>query len=105
MIAAGVIALALVTPRPAAAQARAWTERIWFGVSGGVQPTVNSFDDRFDVPLYTETERVTIGYPVKSGALIAASGGYRVWKGLTAGIGVTRYSRRADATIAASVPH
>jgi hypothetical protein len=99
------IALMLATPRPAAAQARAWPERIWFSVSGGVQPTVNSFDDTFTVPLYTETEHVTIDYPVKGGALIAASGGYRVWKGLALGLGVTRYNRRADASIAASVPH
>ena len=43
-----------------------------------------------------ETERVTVDYPVEGGALIAASGGYRVWKRLTIGLGVTRYSRRSD---------
>jgi hypothetical protein len=105
MLAAAAIALVLGTPRPAAAQAPAWPERIWFSVSGGVQPAVNSFDDRFDVPLYTETERVTIDYPVTGGALIAASAGYRVWKQLAVGIGVTRYNRGADASVTATVPH
>ena len=105
MLAAAAIGLLLGTPRPAAAQPKAWPERIWFSVSGGVQPAVNSFGDHFDVPLYTETERVTIDYPVKGGAIIAASGGYRVWKQLAVGIGVTRYNRSADASVTASVPH
>jgi hypothetical protein len=105
ILSAAAVALLLATPRPAAAQAGGWPERVWFSVSGGVQPAVNSFEDRFDVPLYTETERVTVAYPVTGGALIAASAGYRVWKQLTVGIGVTRYDRRADASVTASVPH
>lgn len=104
-MAAVALAVTVGTPRPAAAQSRAWPERIWFGVSAGVQPTVNSFGDSFDVPLYTETERVTIDYPVKGGAIVAASGGYRVWKGLAIGVGVSRYNRRTDAAITTSVPH
>lgn len=90
---------------PASAQARTWTERFWFGVSGGIQPTVNSFDDAFDMPLHAETERVTIGYPVTSGAVIAASGGCRVWKRLALGLRVTRYNRRGSATVKARLPH
>jgi hypothetical protein len=100
-----LVALALGSARPAAAQSRAWTERAWFSVSGGVQPAENSFSDALEAPLYTETEKVSIDYPVKGGALIAASGGYRVWKQLALGIGVTRYNRRADATVSASLPH
>jgi hypothetical protein len=102
-----VLGILLITgpARPAAAQSAAWPERIWFSVSGGVQPTTNSFSDGFDVPLYTETEKVTIDYPVKGGAVIAASGGYRVWKRLALGFGVTRYNRRADATVDAQLPH
>lgn len=97
--------IALGSAADARAQARDWPERIWFGVSGGFQPAANSFDDVFEVPLYAETERVTVDYPVKGGALIAARGGYRVWKRFTVGLGVTRYSRRADAAVHARVPH
>jgi hypothetical protein len=90
---------------PAVAQPRAWPERFWLGVSGGIQPTVNSFDDAFERELNQETERVTIEYPVKSGVVIAASGGLRVWKRLALGLGVTRYNRVASATVKASLPH
>lgn len=91
--------------RPALAQARASPERIWLSVSGGVQPTVNSFADDFDLPLNTETGTVSIAYPVKGGAIVAASGGVRVWKRLALGLGVTRYNRGSDATVEARLPH
>lgn len=97
--------LVITFARPAAAQSHAWTERIWFSVSGGVQPADNGFSDAFDVPLYTETEKVSIDYPVKGGTLIAASGGYRVWKRLALGFGVTRYNRGEPATVDARLPH
>ena len=92
ILTAGLLACLLsASARPAAAQTRAWPERLWFGVSGGVQPAVNSFSNTFDVPLYAETERVSIDYPVKGGALVAANGGYRVWKHLAIGLGVTSF--------------
>jgi hypothetical protein len=99
------IFIAIASASDARAQTRAWPERVWIGVSGGVQPSSNDFDDAFETPLHAETERATIAYPVKTGAAIAASGGYRVWKGLTVGLGVTRYSRRSPATIGARLPH
>jgi hypothetical protein len=102
---AAVLLVVLGAASPALAQTRAWPERFWFGVSGGIQPTVNSFDDAFERELYQETERVTIGYPVKSGALIAATGGVRVWKRLAVGFGATRYNRRGSATVQARLPH
>lgn len=99
------VLLIVLGTRPAAAQTRAWPERFWFGVSGGIQPTVNSFDDAFERELNQETERVTVGYPVRSGALIAATGGARVWKKLAIGLGATRYNRRGSATVTARLPH
>ena len=97
--------LALATAAPLAAQDRAWPERIWVSASGGIQSGGTGFDDAFERPLYTETERVTVEYPVKGGGLFAVQGGYRVWNRLTVGAGVTRYSRRADAHVNAQLPH
>jgi hypothetical protein len=105
ILTATLLLVTLGSARPAVAQTRTWPERIWFSVSGGVQPTANSFSDAFDVPLYAETERVSINYPVKRGALVAASGGYRVWKQLALGVGVTRYNARAQAPVDARIPH
>jgi hypothetical protein len=105
LLAAAAFLIAISCAADARAQARDWPERFWVGVSGGFQPAANGFDDAFDLPLYQETERVTVDYPVKGGPLVAASGGYRVWKRFTVGLGVTRYSRRADATVRAQLPH
>jgi hypothetical protein len=102
---ATLLVITLAAARPAVAQSRAWPERVWFSVSGGVQPTVNSFSDTFDVPLNVETETVSIDYPVTGGAVVAASGGYRVWKRLALGIGVTWHDRRANASVDARIPH
>lgn len=105
MLTATLATLVLGQARPAVAQAPAWPEKIWVSVSGGIQPAANSFSDAFDVPLYAENEKISIDYPVKGGALIAARGGYRVWKRLAIGIGVTRYNRRAQAVVDAQLPH
>ena len=100
-----LLILVLGPARPAIAQSREWPERFWFSVNGGVQPTTHSFSDAFDVPLNAESETVAIAYPVTGGAIVAASGGCRVWKRLALGLGVTRYSRTEPATIDARVPH
>ncbi len=105
ILTATLVAVLLGQARPAVAQSPAWPERIWFSASGGVQPAVNSFSDTFEVPLYTENEKVSIDYPVKGGAVIAASGGFRVWKQLALGVGITRYNRRGHAAVDAQIPH
>jgi hypothetical protein len=97
--------LALSAAADAGAQTREWPERIWIGAGGGVQPASSKFDDAFDVPLHAETERVTVGYPVSGGTVISVRGGYRLWKRFTVGAGVSRYSRRAAATVHAQLPH
>ena len=108
MRAAAAVAIFLAavgSAREARAQAPQWPERMWFGISGGVQPAVEDLDDAFEVPLNAEAERVTVTYPGKVGGLVAASGGYRVWRQFTIGLGVTRSSGRSPAAIAAQLPH
>jgi hypothetical protein len=80
-------------------------EQIWLSVSGGIQATNNSFDDAFDLTLYTEPEHVTVNYPAKRGLLIAGSGAYRVWRQLFVGLGATHYSVSGDAEVTAQLPH
>jgi len=105
LVMAAIFVAAIGSAGEARAQTRGWPERIWFGVSGGVQPAIDGLDDAFDLPLHAEVERVTVTYPGKAGGLIAASGGYRVWKRFTIGLGVTRSSGRSDATVKAQLPH
>lgn len=101
------IALAVCTCSAATAQAQSatWSERGWFGISGGIQPTANTFQDAFDLTLYTEPEHITVDYPLKSGFVVAANGGYRVWKRLAIGAGVSHHSDGSSSTVKASLPH
>jgi hypothetical protein len=96
---------ALTIPRAVAAQDPQWPERFWISGGGGVQTGGSRFDDTFTLPLYAETERVTVDYPVKEGAAIDVRGGYRLWKRVTVGAGVTHYSRRSGARVRAELPH
>jgi hypothetical protein len=89
----------------ATAQPGQWPEKFWVGVGGGVQPVSNSFSDDFTKPLYTEDEQVSVSYPVKSGVLVAGSGGYRIWKQLALGVGFTYYTASGDADVDAELPH
>ena len=99
--------LAIVGGAPARAEAQTAPppERVWVSVNGGVQPGSLSFTDDFDLPLYQENEQISTSYPIKGGAVFAASAGYRVWHQLVIGVGVSRYHRAADATVSARVPH
>jgi hypothetical protein len=97
--------IALLSATTASAQDPQWTERFWIGVGGGAQFGGTGFDDTFEAPLYAETERVTVDYPVTTGPVIDVRGGYRVWKHFTIGLGVTRYSQRTDAHVDARLPH
>lgn len=105
ILAGAACLLCTIMAGTARAQSASWPERAWFGISGGVQPAGNRFNDAFDLTLYTENERITVDYPVKSGAVIAASGGVRVWKRLAIGAGFTRYAHSGRATVKASLPH
>ncbi len=98
-------ALVLLLSASSPAVAQPAKEQMWFGISAGIQPTNNSFDDSFDLTLYTEPEHVTVNYPAKSGLLIAGSGAYRVWRQLFVGAGVTYYSGSGDAQVTAQLPH
>lgn len=104
-LATAVLCLAgLAVPASARAQDR-WPERVWIAGSGGIQGGGSGVGQTFEVPLYTESERVRVDYTVKSGALISVRGGYRVWRRFTLGAGVTRFSRRSDAHVEAQLPH
>ena len=96
---------AALAASPVHAQKRPRSDRFWVSVSAGVQTAAPRFDDEFDLTLYTEKEHITADYPNKSGLLIAASGGYRLWKRLSIGLGVTHASARGNAKVTAALPH
>ena len=109
------LALALSADQPAAQakppakpRPRAQTPadpRFAIGLSGGFQPTVTDFDDRFTFPLHQETGTSTVDYSVESGGLFDANFGVRLWGGLGAGVAVSRFTGKGNVTATSSVPH
>jgi hypothetical protein len=95
----------LLSTQMAAAQTPATIPRIAVRIDAGAQTAPKAFADEFDVALYTEQEHVAIRYPGRGGPFFSAEGRYRVWKGLTIALGVSRFTRDTDAEITASVPH
>jgi hypothetical protein len=106
------LALPLLGATSAAAQGRARparpaaaTPKAWFGVNAGAQTTTTEFDDRFDFTLYQETATTRVQYPIESGFLFDAGGGVRLWRGLGAGLAVSRFAADGTAGTSTSLPH
>ncbi|HEX5476042.1 MAG TPA: outer membrane beta-barrel protein [Vicinamibacterales bacterium] len=96
--------LAFALAAPAAAQTS--SARVWIGVNGGIQPTVNRFTSEFDIQAFTESGPVSVKYPGRSSAgLFDASLGLRLWKQLGVGVAVTATSISQSASIDAKIPH
>ena len=96
------------TRRPAAPQRKPPAkppERLFVGVSGGIQTAAAGFDDDFDLSLYTENEHIAVDYPSKVGGLFAASVSYRLWRQFVVGLGATRSNSSGDAKVTADLPH
>jgi hypothetical protein len=92
------------TPPPATAPASS-AGRLHVSVDVGSQAKSSSFNDAFDVPLYLETEHVTVDYPDAGGLFVSFAARYRLWKQMTAGVGVSTFSHSGDATVNARLPH
>ena len=74
-------------------------------VNVGGQAASRSVEVNQTFPLYGETARVTTSESVGSGALFDISGGYRVWRTVTAAIGFSNFSKSSDASGTATIPH
>ena len=92
----------LLGAMPAAAQP---LPRFTISVNGGYQPSSTSFDDRFRFDLNRETASVDTDYSVDAGPLFDAGVGFRIWKGLGAGIAISRFSVDSAGQAEATLPH
>jgi hypothetical protein len=95
----------LLLPHEAAAQGRPWPGRAVVSVNGGIQPTSTTFADRFSFDLYQEQATVDADYRVRSAPVFDGGVIIRLWRGLGAGVAVSRFTDRRDAQIEASLPH
>ncbi|PYQ99575.1 MAG: hypothetical protein DMF96_06430, partial [Acidobacteria bacterium] len=74
-------------------------------VNVGGQIASRSVDVNQSSPLYGETLTVTTSQSVGSGAIFDISGGYRVWRTVSAAIGFSNFSKINDASGSASIPN
>ena len=88
-----------------ATSARAQEPRGFVSINGGYQASTTEFDDSFTFSLHQETGTTRVTYPVEAGAIFDAAGGVRLWRGLGAGLAVSRFVRDGSAATATSLPH
>jgi hypothetical protein len=74
-------------------------------VNIGAQPASRTVDVNQSFALYSETATLTTSQKIGSGALFDVSGGYRVWRNVSAAIGFSSFGNRSDSVGSARVPH
>jgi Outer membrane protein beta-barrel domain len=104
-VVAAAIVLLLCSARSVFAQGADWPERVWIGVNGGMQTAPSRVSDTFSVQQFVEAEQIDVRFPAKAGPLVSVNGGYRLWRRLGAGVGVTHVTTRGTASITAQIPH
>lgn len=101
-VALGLFAFAL----PAQAQMK-WTDKGFAAVDGGVQ-VGSKFDTdaTFDIYPSDPPELATLrtSREGKAGGFFDVRGGYKIWRNLAVGLGISRSANKADVTIAAEIP-
>ncbi|MGE0041210.1 MAG: outer membrane beta-barrel protein [Vicinamibacterales bacterium] len=97
--------LAVGTVHEASAQAREWTDRGYININGGFQSSTVDLNDTADIRRYGEDGRLVVNGGADSGALFDISGGARVWRNVSVGLGFHRGTSSSSASVQGSVPH
>ena len=97
-----LVAAAAAVARPAAAQV--WTDRGYANVTFGVQAPSRELTTVTTFEIYGETATQSTTQDVGGGAFFDIGGGYKVWKNLAAGIGLTFVGSKADLVVQGAVP-
>jgi hypothetical protein len=89
----------------AAAQTRAWDDRVYLNVGFGVESGTSALADSRTFLIYDETGTVSSSSSWTSGSLFDAGIGFRVWRNLSVGVSYHQEQNTADITLTGSVPH
>lgn len=100
------IALVALMAGPARAQTSGkWTDRLYVQVDAGAQLATPGFTSNVTFKLNGEDGTFTARYRFVSAIAVAARAGVRVGGNLGLGLGVSRFVRQGEATVAAALPH
>jgi outer membrane protein with beta-barrel domain len=102
MLAAGVTCLLGLAPSAHAQMA--WTDKGFVNVSVGAQAPSRSLATNQTPEIYGEASSFASTQDVGGGAFFDISGGYKVWRNLVAGIGITHVGSTTDLTVDARIP-
>jgi hypothetical protein len=105
LVTLSVCGLLMVTASQAAAQGPAWTDRAYFGLNFAVQSGSTDLDGTRTFTIYDEQARISTTGKGEAGPMIDLSGGARVWRNVSVGIGFQKLSSKSDATVEGAIPH
>lgn len=89
----------------AAAQGPAWTDRAYFGLNFAGQSGSTDLDGSLTRQRYDEQERISTTGKGEAGPMFDLSGGVRVWRNVSVGLGFQKMSSKSDATVEGAIPH
>ena len=81
------------------------TTRFFVDVNGGAQTQARTLNTTTSFPLYGETAIINSAQAVDGGGLFDFSGGYRIHRQFSVGVGFSVFSKSGSGTIAASIPN
>jgi hypothetical protein len=102
LITTALVSASAALARPAAAQQ--WTDRGYANVTFGVQAPSRTVATTTTFDIYGESASQTSTHDVGGGAFFDIAGGYKVWRNLAAGIGLTFVGSKADLGVSALIP-
>ena len=103
MTSAAILATSAVLAPAAHAQMQ-WTDKGFANVSFGVQAPSHTLTTDTTFEIYGETASQIASQDVGGGAFFDISGGYKVWKNLAAGVGITFVGSTSDLIVNAQIP-
>ena len=82
-----------------------WTDRGYFAVNGIDETGGSGFTQSQSWPSFAETATVNVEYPAKNSAGVDIQGGFRLWRNMAVGAGITAVSRSTTTTVTGSLPN
>jgi len=106
LVPACAIALVALMAGPVGAQTSGkFVDRLYFQLDAGAQTATPRFTSNVTFKLNGEDGSFTARYRFVSAIAVAARAGVRVGGNLGLGVGVSRFVRQGEATVAAALPH
>ena len=97
------VAFGLSTAQTAHAQ-MTWTDKAFASVNFGAQAPSQTLTATTTPDIYNEPASFSSTQDVGGGAFFDIAGGYKVWRNLAVGLGITHVGSKADLAVNASIP-